>query len=70
MKIEQCNLTNAKNIIIKWAQKKPFVTKVYLFGSRIGGKSKKTDIPVTSDSDLDVALEFTEISKDEDLFTT
>lgn len=70
MKIEELNLGKAKSIIIKWAQAKPFITKVYLFGSRITSNSKKTGMPVRPDSDLDVALEFTRISQDEDYLTT
>lgn len=67
---KELNLGKAKNIIIKWAQAKPFITKVYLFGSRITGNSKKTGMPVRPDSDLDVALEFTKISQGEDYLTT
>lgn len=35
------NLERAKEIIIAWAKAKPFITKVYLFGSRVTGVSKK-----------------------------
>ncbi|MEK6563590.1 MAG: hypothetical protein AABZ65_00990 [Candidatus Omnitrophota bacterium] len=70
MKIEELDLGKAKSIIIKWAQTKPFITKVYLFGSRITGNSKKTGMLVRPDSDLDVALEFTRISQEENLLTT
>ncbi len=70
MKIEDLDLKKAKNIIIKWAQAKPFITQVYLFGSRITGNSKKTGLSIRPDSDLDVALEFLRISQEEDLLTT
>ena len=70
MKIEELDLRKAKSIIIKWFQSKPFITKVYLFGSRITGKSKNTGMPVKLDSDLDVAIELTRISQEEDLLTT
>lgn len=70
MRIEELDLDSAKEIIIKWAKDKPFITKVYLFGSRVTGVSKKTDRPVRADSDLDIAIEFNAISKEEDTFTT
>jgi len=70
MRIEKLDLEKAKEIIIKWAKSKPFITKVHLFGSRISGISKKTGEPVKPDSDLDVAIEFNSVFKNEDPFTT
>jgi len=57
MKIEELDLEVAKEIITNWAKSKNFITKVYLFGSRIAGVTKEGK-PVRSDSDLDVAVEF------------
>ena len=70
MRIEELDLDKAKEIIIKWAEGKPFITKVYLYGSRITGISKKTGQPVRPDSDLDVAIEFDEVREVEDFLTT
>lgn len=68
--MDNINLDKAKEIIIAWAKAKPFITKVYLFGSRVTGISKKTGKPVRPDSDLDVAIEFDKFSDKEDSFTT
>jgi len=70
MKIESFNLEKAKEIIIEWAKTKEFITKVYIFGSRISGYSKKTGAPVRLDSDLDIAIEFNQINENEDCFTS
>ena len=70
MRIEKLGLDKAKEIIIKWAKGKPFITKVYLYGSRITGISKKTGQPVRPNSDLDVAIEFDKVREREDLLTT
>ena len=70
MRIENLDLDKAKEIITKWAKGKPFITRVYLFGSRITGISKKTGQPVRPDSDLDVAIEFDKVREGQDLFTT
>ena len=68
--MDNINLDKAKEIIIKWAKAKPFITKVYLFGSRVTGISKKTGKAVRPDSDLDIAIEFDGFSDKEDSFTT
>ena len=68
--MDDINLDKAKEIIIAWAKAKPFITKVYLFGSRVAGISKKTGEAVRPDSDLDVAIEFDKFSDKEDPFTT
>ena len=70
MKIEELNIGKAEGIIIDWAKNKPFITKVYLFGSRISGKSHKTGENFRPDSDLDVAIEFDPIGNDENALTT
>lgn len=70
MEIENLDLDRAKKIIIDWAKEKPFITKIYLFGSRVTGISKKTGKTVSADSDLDVAIEFEKISTDENCLTT
>lgn len=68
--LEELDLNRAKEIIIHWAESKPFITKVYLFGSRVTGVSKKTGKPARLDSDLDVAIEFENFSDKENSFTT
>ena len=70
MKIEEFDLSRAKEIIIRWAASKLFITKVYLFGSRITGINRKTGELVRPDSDLDVAIEFDNVYETEDAFTT
>lgn len=70
MKIEESDLNKAKEIIIKWAINKPFITRVYLFGSRVTGVSGKIGKPVEPDSDLDVAIEHDKVYESEDAFTT
>jgi len=69
MNIEELDLEKAKEIIISWAKSKQFITRVYIFGSRVSGISKKTGKPVRPDSDLDVAIDF-EPFRNEDQFTT
>ena len=54
---EDFDLKKAQEIIIEWAKPKNYITKVYIFGSRVTGFSKKTGQPVRPDSDLDVAVE-------------
>jgi len=49
--------------IIVWARSKPFIKKVYLYGSFVKGARKK-------DSDLDIAIEHEKFLKDDDEFTT
>jgi predicted nucleotidyltransferase len=70
MIIESLDLEKAKSVIVDWAKSKTFITKVYLFGSRVSGTSKKTGMPVRPDSDLDIAIEFNNFSRTEDSFTT
>lgn len=70
MRVEELDLAKAKEIIRKWAKGKPFITKVYLYGSRITGISKKTGQLVRPDSDLDVAIEFAKVRETESLLNT
>ena len=69
MQIENLDLEKAKEIIIKWSEAKPFITRVHLFGSRVSGVSRKTGKAVRPDSDLDIAIEFTPF-RNEDYLTT
>ena len=70
MEIENLDLEKVKEVIVNWAREKPFITKIYLFGSRVAGFSKKTREAVRPDSDLDIAIEFDRISAEEDYLTT
>jgi len=69
MQIENLDLKRAKEIIIKWSESKPFITRVHLFGSRVSGISRKTGKPVRPDSDLDIAIGFTPFSNEDSLTT-
>jgi len=42
-------------VVAEWAKQEPLVLEVYLFGSRVRGKSKDGD-PVRPNSDLDIAI--------------
>ncbi|NTU49686.1 MAG: nucleotidyltransferase domain-containing protein [Desulfobulbaceae bacterium] len=64
------DLEKAREGIIRWAELNKHITKVYIFGSRVSGCSKKTGLPVRPDSDLDVAVEFDKFDGDENLLTT
>lgn len=44
-------------LVREWAAKKPEISRVWLFGSRIRGKSYSGG-PIRPDSDWDVAVEF------------
>lgn len=56
-------ITEAQERVRKWAAQRPFVRKVYFFGSRVTGKQ-------SSSSDLDIAIEFDPISNDRNCDTT
>ena len=64
------NLEKVRQIIVGWARTNNHITKVYIFGSRVSGFSKKTGQPVRADSDLDVAVEFDKFDEDDDCLTT
>jgi len=52
-----------KNILIDWVKNKPFIRKVYIYGSRAREDFRE-------DSDLDIALEFDPVDGDENCLTT
>ncbi len=56
-------LEHAKGALKAWAQAKPFIRRVMLYGIRFKGA-------FTSDSDLDVAIEFDAVGNDPDCLTT
>ena len=56
-------MENVKQVLEKWAGAKPFISKIYIFGSR-------ATKDFTDNSDLDVAIEFDPIRNDENSFTT
>lgn len=70
MTVENFNLRQAKEIIAQWAKSNIHITKVYVFGSRQSGYSKKTGQSVRPDSDLDVAVEFDKLDTDDNCLTT
>jgi len=70
MSINNFDLEKAKKIVIEWAKEKPYIKKIYFFGSRITGVSKKTGEQVTAESDFDVAVEFDKFPGDENLLAT
>lgn len=69
MNLESFDIERAKEIIKQWAQERPFIKRVYLFGSRVTG-IRKDGQPVGQDSDLDVALQFDSFPGDSNLLTT
>ena len=56
-------LFEATQRLREWCHAKPFVRRLWLFGSRLRGTHR-------DDSDLDVALEIDPLPKDEDVLTS
>ena len=67
--MENLDLNRVREIIIQWAKERPFIKKVYLFGSRVTG-IRQDGRPVGQDSDLDVAVQFDVFPGDSSLLTT
>ena len=57
------NLSPAAETLRAWASEKPFVRRVWIYGSRAKGTPKP-------DSDLDVALEIDPVGNDEGSYTS
>jgi predicted nucleotidyltransferase len=55
-------MARARIVIWRWAARHPEIVRVYLFGSRIRGRSK-LGASVAKHSDLDVAVEFRELDE-------
>ncbi|MFA5062837.1 MAG: nucleotidyltransferase domain-containing protein [Candidatus Omnitrophota bacterium] len=69
MNLDSFDIERVKEAIKQWAKERPFIKKVYLFGSRVTG-IRKDGRPVGQDSDLDVALQFDPFPGDSNLLTT
>ncbi len=52
-----------KKVITKWAKLKPFIIKVYLYGSKCKGTNSRN-------SDIDIAIEFKPVGFDENCLTS
>lgn len=57
------DLEDAKHALRFWAEGKPFVRRLWIFGSRAKGMQSPK-------SDLDVAVDFDPVGNDEDCVTT
>ena len=53
-----------------WVVNKPYINQIYFFGSHVTGISSKTGLPPTSESDLDVAIDYDAMPGDESSFVT